>query len=255
MRRALEVPPRRLCLVLDEYELLFEGTDGQPSVPGVGSFLRMARALSMETGRFSLVLIGRDDAWLRGPMLEGFPNPLLGWCADHVVGPLDRPEADELLTTLGARVGLRVGESSRHTAWRWTAGHVLLLRQFGSALLETAHRRGGTPSRRTDALCDEAVDAYLDRSKVRGITGDVLDLLSRRSPPAYALLRDLLASRKTAASFARHGGWHGEGARTLRRLGILLGSSADPFVSETLRIEAPFLPEPPATNQQEGQAA
>src|SRR5262249_32147342 len=134
LRLALARSSLPLCIVLDEYDLLFPGYGSEPGFAGVERIFGILRALAQETRRVAGAVIGRDPVFIERPLMGGFTNPMLGWVVPYWLGPLRREEAEELLTRLGRRVGLDVGGETIDLAWRWTGGHPLLLRQFGSAL-------------------------------------------------------------------------------------------------------------------------
>lgn len=226
-----------LAIILDEYDLLFEGPGGDGAIPGLEHFFGGLRAFSQETGQLSLTVIGRDPEYFRSPTWNGVPNPMLGWFIPKWVGPLDRKGADELLSTLGRRVGLLAGKRTKDTAYRWTLGHPLLHRQYGSALRELV-RATGQPAEQTetDTFCDEAVAHFLERDAVTDLCREIFDILSTRYPPANGLLEALAQSPSSAWAtlLERHGGFRAEPARVLRNFGVLLGSPSTPMLPEVL---------------------
>jgi hypothetical protein len=154
------------------------------------------------------------------------------------LGPLRHDEAHELLTRLGKRVGLDVEHETAELAWRWTGGHPLLLRQFGSALLEIARRRESAPaSSPTDLLREEAVNVFLERDAVRTIVAEVKALLSSRFPEALALLQELADTNGdgTELLLVQHRGWNGDAERVLRNFGLLAGTAEHPTMAEAIR--------------------
>ncbi|WP_428265969.1 AAA family ATPase [Haliangium sp.] len=230
LRTAITAAPpatEAVCVVLDEYDTLFEA-----KVP-VLRLLRMFRALAQEHGRLSLVFIGRDNDFLSAEHVEGHPNPMRAWVHDHWLHGLASAEADELLINLGKRVGLTVGDATRAHAYRWTGGHPALLRQFGSALLEVARaEREHASDIETDRLDLEVVaERFLERGKVEEIQDEVFGLIRARYPRAHALLSDLIrcdSPAEMSATIRRHGGWHDQATRVLRRFGHLSGSLRQP---------------------------
>ncbi|MFS8069739.1 MAG: hypothetical protein ACMG6S_25515, partial [Byssovorax sp.] len=228
LRLALTRSGLPVCIVMDEYDLLFEGYGGEPGVVGIERLFGLLRALAQETRRVAVAVVGRDPVFLERPLMGGFTSPMLGWAVPFWLGPLRREEADELLTRLGRRVGLELSAETADVAWRWTAGHPLLLRQFGSALLEVARERGGSPgSVPTDPLCAPAIDAFMDRDAVRTIVAEVKALLGSRFPEALSLLQELseVNGAGPAAALEQHDGWNGDAARVLRNFGLVAGDA------------------------------
>ncbi len=229
LRTALEAQPRPIVFVLDEYDLLFEGYSGEPGIPEAHRLFSLLRSLSQATGRVSLALIGRDPVFVQRPHLGGFTSPLLGWVEPRWLGPLRSDEADELLVRLGKRTCLNVGAATRETAWQWTGGHPLLLREYGSALFELAHAPPSRPrTLETDILRDDAVDIFYGRDGVRTVCGEVRMLLEIRFPEALSLLAALADSpqNKVREVIDRHGGRRGSSAMLLAGFGLLIVDDA-----------------------------
>ncbi|MCC6559070.1 MAG: hypothetical protein IT372_39605 [Polyangiaceae bacterium] len=231
-----DLPP--ICVVLDEYDFLFESSDPQPAIRGIEQVFAVFRACAQQSGKLSLVVIGRDPEHFRRPRINGVTNPMLNWLTLHWVGPLDRPGADELLETLGRRVGLGVGSATRELAWRWTGGHPLLHRQYGSALLTVARKgKGGNESTPTDPLSEAALDPFLERDAVVDTCREIFDLLSTRYTSSAALLEELAreSASQAAEVIQRHGGFAAPGAKMLRNFGLIAGDAGAPILPEVIR--------------------
>jgi hypothetical protein len=240
LRLALNRTTLPICFVLDEYDLLFEGYGGEAGMPGVERLLGLMRAEAQATGRVSLALIGRDPVFLDRPLLGGYTNPLAGWAKPMFLGPLAQRDADELLVRLGKRVGLDVGPATRETAWRWTGGHPLLLRQYGAALYEFAHAPPTRPRPvPTDPIHEDAVELFLQRDAVETIGREVRALLAARFPEALTLLEALADAphEQARAIVERHGGPRARPINTLVRFGIATGSPVAPSLPEVFRAE------------------
>jgi hypothetical protein len=239
LEAALERTDLPLCVVLDEYDLLFEGSGGQPAIAGIEKLFRMFRAVAQQTGRLSLVVIGRDSGFFENPDMNGWPNPMLNWLVPFWLGPLSADGADELLTKLGRRVLLDVGPETVSLARDWTGGHPLLHRQFGSALLEKSRARKEASREHvaTDPFCQEALDLFLARDAVTTICREVSHLLSSRYPEAAALLERLccISQQEAASLVEERGGWLRTEARLLRNLGLLLGDVDSVRIPEVFR--------------------
>lgn len=237
LRLALARSTLPVCIILDEYDLLFEGYGGETGFLGVERLFGLLRALAQETGRVAVAVIGRDPVFVERPLAGGFTNPMLGWVVPFWLGPLGRDEAKELLTRLGRRVGLLVGPETVETAWRWSGGHPLLHRQIGSTLLEVARKREGVSPVPTDPLCEEAIGAFLNRDAVHTIVAEVKALLASRFPDALALLHDLAEVNGHGPDVALdpYDGWSGDAARVLRNFGLVFGTADHPTMAEVLR--------------------
>ncbi len=238
-----------LCVVIDEFDLLFERVGGATPVPGISRLFRLLRALSQRhPGRFSLVLIGRDPRLLDAPMLEGVTNPLLLWCHTFWLGPMRPPHDGNLLRHLGRRVGLAVGPRSVEQARAWTGGHPLLLRQWGSVLWSVAQKRRSRWGASTDALLEGVEGDFRGRDTVMTVAREVIDLLQTREPSSFALLEELAMAAAPGEVIARAGGLSAPACQTLIRYGIL---AQDPlalprFLTDWLCRMAPARAAPPS---------
>jgi hypothetical protein len=219
-----EVPA--VCFVIDEYDLLFEGYGGEPAVKDVEQILALFRQIAQATGRVSLALVGRDPVFVTQPLVNGFTNPLLGWVEPFHLGPFSDEDATELLRRLGRRVGIEVDDATVALALRWTGGHPLLLREYGSALHEVAR------TSRSETMREQAVDVLLRRDAVHTICGEVEVLLETRFPDALALLRALVtgpdAAARTVLEQAGAGG--GRAGKVLFDFGLVRGTARAPWV-------------------------
>ncbi|HEY4593987.1 MAG TPA: AAA family ATPase, partial [Thermoanaerobaculia bacterium] len=239
LEAALERTDLPLCVVLDEYDLLFGGSGGQPAIVGIEKLFRTFRAVAQQTSRLSLVVIGRDSSFFEDPEMNGWPNPMLNWLVPFWLGPLSADGADELLGKLGRRVLLDIGPETASLARAWTGGHPLLHRQFGSALLEKSRARKGNLREHvaTEPFREEALDLFLARDAVTTICREVSHLLTSRYPEAAALLERLCCTspQEAARLVEERGGWLRAEARLLRNLGLLLGDSESLWIPEVFR--------------------
>ncbi len=218
----------RLCFVIDEYDLLFEREGGRGPVPGLSYLFRLLRGWAQQwQGAVSLILIGRDPEHVSVPRLDGISNPLLAWFKPMWLGPLTPPRDAELLRRLGQRVGLSVGDETVALAHHWTGGHPMLLRQFGSALLQEVRRQHGDGRLgvATDPYREEAARLFIERRHVHTISREILDLLGKRFPAAHSLLLELVAAEGHRLDLTVPSVAQGDAAHVLRSFGILDGAT------------------------------
>ncbi|MEZ4314553.1 MAG: hypothetical protein R3F14_41595 [Polyangiaceae bacterium] len=243
-----------LAIVLDEYDLLFLGSSGQDAISGLDVLFGGLRAISQTTERLALAVIGRDPSHFRRPTWNGVPNPMLNWFIPQWVGPLDRKGADDLLSTLGRRVGLRVGKATKDVAFEWTGGHPLLHRQYGSALRERVRSTGSRLEEvDTDPFCAEAIELFLERDAVVDTCREIFDILGARYPASGTLLEEMSLAEPGARSGIMEalGGFRGEAAQMLRNFGILKGVAVRPLLPAVICWYAQNLH--PARNQSAAQ--
>ncbi|MCC7000104.1 MAG: orc1/cdc6 family replication initiation protein [Deltaproteobacteria bacterium] len=225
IRLTMEKTALPLCIVLDEYDFLFEGSQGQPPIANIAAFLRLLRGWAQQTQRLCVVVIGRDPTPFQSPEVDGFPNPMLGWFVTRWLGPLAPQRANELLSRLGKRVGLDIGSVTLELALSLTGGHPLLHRQFGSSLLEHTNDRPLNSSHlNTDVLCKAAALDFHERGAVREICHEILHLLRTRFQASYDSL--VHAARTSPIEALHHASWSSPAVVQLRNFGLFLGSAA-----------------------------
>ncbi len=218
---------QRLCVVIDEYDLLFEGESGEGAIPGIGRLFRLLRGWSQtRQGNVSLILIGRDPTYLSAPEIDGVTSPLTAWCTPMWLGPLDPLKAVELLRKLGRRVGLDVGPASAALAQRWTGGHPLLHRQFGSALRSITRMKDPRWGAPTDPLVDQAPSRFVEREAVLDVMREIVALLRKRYPSALDVLVSMAHGASWEDALGERGGSDGDAGRTLRNFGLVTPENA-----------------------------
>ena len=230
-----------LVFVIDEFDLLFEGSGGQPPISGIEQLFQLLRAHAQETGRLVLVLIGRDPSFLEAPEMGGRTNPMLDWLVPRWLGPMKAEDANLLLKKLGRRVGLKIGAKTKRLARLWTGGHPRLHREFGSALLAASRETEENRTRfltghvETDDFSDRALELFLEHQGVLTICREIIHLLGEKYPVAVELLGELANSEgeERGRLLARRGGWQRPENRILRDFGLVQGSS-DPQIPQFL---------------------
>ncbi len=212
--------------MIDEYDLLFEGESDEGMIPGIGRLFRLLRGWSQSRqGAVSLILVGRDPTYLSMPEIDGVTSPLTAWCTPMWLGPLGRPKATELLRKIDRRVGLVVGAASAEVAQRWTGGHPLLHRQFGSALRLVTRAQDAAWGAPTDPVVAQAPSRFVEREGVLDVMREVVALLRKRYPSALNVLVGLARGANWEAALMEHDGSDGDAARTLRNFGLVTPES------------------------------
>jgi hypothetical protein len=218
---------RRLCVVIDEYDLLFEDESGKGEIPGIGRIFRLLRGWAQtRQGYVSLILVGRDPTYLSAPEIDGVTSALTAWCTPMWLGPLDPLKAVELLRKLGRRVGLDVGPASAASAQQWTGGHPLLHRQFGSALRSLTRMQDVAWGAPTDAIAKQAPSRFMEREAVLDVMREVVALLRKRYPSSLDVLVGLAHGASWEDALAERGGPDGGAEHTLRNFGLVTSANA-----------------------------
>ncbi|MDU0327636.1 ATP-binding protein [Microbacterium sp. KSW2-21] len=189
--RSLAKESVTLVLLLDEIEYLTPSDRidiSEGDMTSVSQFLGALRSLVQENENFTFVLSGLTSAIVENGRLFGRPNPLFSWAKTHFLAPFDRAEADELATSVGARMGINIDEPALATFFEATGGHAFLYRSLASSVVQKLpvdvfQRRIA----RADVLRD------LDDWK-RTVAGNINEMIShvRRYYPLEAVMLDLL---------------------------------------------------------------
>jgi len=218
---------RPICLIIDEHDLLIAGDNAYAA--GAVDLLRLLRALSQDPARLvRIVLVGRLPDRVNAPRLLGVPNPTLNYFRPHWVGPLRRAASDELLRHLGQAAGLRFDPSALDQAWELAAGHPLMTRLYGSALLklvQAAHPDRLLDDIDTTPFADTARKQLLRGHDARNHFAEIQDLLTHTAPLALELLGELAGHPDPAARWAEADGELPAEADLLRHYGLVDGET------------------------------
>src|SRR3954465_10955307 len=74
----------------------------------IAQFLGVLRSLVQENRNFTFLLSGLTSSIVEEGRLYGRPNPLFSWAKAYFLAPFKRPEADELATSVGSRMGIDI---------------------------------------------------------------------------------------------------------------------------------------------------
>lgn len=193
----------RLVLMLDEIEFLTPSDQidvAEGPMPQIAQFIAALRSIVQERGNFTFLLSGLTSAIVEGGRLYGRPNPLFSWAKPYYVGPLSRPEADELATTIGFKMGVEIEPSALKALYDASGGHAFLYRNLASAVV--------------DRLSEDILRRRITNSDVlyaigpwRGdIRGSIEEMIShvRRYYPVESILLDALSESSQLFSEMAH---------------------------------------------------
>lgn len=181
----------RVIVMLDEIEFLTPADRidvAEGPMPQIAQFLAALRSVVQESSNFTFVLSGLTSAIIEGGRLYGRPNPLFSWAKPYYIGPLSRDEADQLATTVGAKMGIEIEPPALTALYDASGGHAFLYRNLASTVVErlpidTLRRRISNP----DVLY--ALDSW--RGSIRGSIEEMVDHV-RRYYVEEAILLDAL---------------------------------------------------------------
>jgi len=134
----LEKDGHRILLLLDEIEYLTPSDRidiAEGDMPRVAQVLSVLRSIVQETSNFTFVLSGLTSAIVEGGRLYGRPNPLFSWARTVYVKPLAREEADDLASTVGGKMGIRIDPGALEALHEASGGHAFLYRSLASSVV------------------------------------------------------------------------------------------------------------------------
>lgn len=214
----LQQKGKTLVLLLDEIEFLTpsDQVDTQEAeFPALAQALASLRAVAQSNANFTFILAGLTNHILENGRLYGRPNPLFSWAKARYVGPLSRREADNLATTLGARMGIEIDDGALEALYEASGGHAYLYRNLASEVVGTlpmeTYRR---IMRRPD------VQYQLTPWK-RGIAGNVEEMINHltRYYPTEGVLLEIL--KESPADFAELANDEHKAIHHLSSLGLI----------------------------------
>ncbi len=181
----------RLVLLLDECDHLY------PHLVGAGywksdffSFWNALQSIkrSLDSPEELVYMIsGVNPSGVEQGSLEDQPNPLYETQRTYL-GPMTRPESDQLLSGLGGRMGLVFDADALQRTYELVGGHPLLLRRLGTAVHELALNRS-----ERKLITKREVERAFERRK-RDLFNQVnwfLEHLARVAPDEERLLLDI----------------------------------------------------------------
>jgi len=165
-----------LFFLIDEVEhLIPHELDGGAFHPGFEhyeSFFRLVRGLHQTDFRdvFGFAVVGADARLCLRGRWAGRDNPIFQYLSELYVGPLSSSETSEMISTLGAGMGINFTDAALATLYDLSGGHPMVCRQLCS---ETAKIAGDQrPATIDTPQVRSAVESYLTLKK--GYFGEIL---------------------------------------------------------------------------------
>ncbi|WP_344106501.1 hypothetical protein [Myceligenerans crystallogenes] len=182
---------KTLVLLLDEIEYLTpsDQVDTQEAeFPALAQALASLRAVAQSNPNFTFILAGLTNHILENGRLYGRPNPLFSWAKARYVGPLSRRDADNLATTLGARMGIEIDKGALNALYEASGGHAYLYRNLASAVV------GTLPMETYRRIMRQPDVQYQLIPWKRGVAGNVEEMINHltRYYPTEGVLIELL---------------------------------------------------------------
>lgn len=209
----------RILLLLDEIEYLtpLDRIDvAEGDMPRVAQWLAALRSLVQETDNFTFFLSGLTSAIVEGGRLYGRPNPLFSWAKSIYVTPLTREEADDLATTVGAKMGIQIESGALEALHEASGGHAFLYRSLSSAVVNRLPTNDFQRVMNRSAVLTELGDW---KSRVQGNIEEMIQHVKRYYANEAVMLEVLLDSPSDFAELAPS---EHVAVRRLKDLGLVL---------------------------------
>jgi hypothetical protein len=195
-------------------------------MPRVAQLLSALRSLVQETSNFTFVLSGLTSAIIEGGRLYGRPNPLFAWAKSIYVTPFTREEADDLATTVGAKMGIQMQSGALEALHEASGGHAFLYRNLSSAVVSHLPKDDFQRTMGRPAVLFELADW---KSRVQGNIEEMMQHV-KRYYATEAVMLELLMDDPT--DFAELANSEHVAVRRLRDLGLIqeVGGHYEPSV-------------------------
>lgn len=214
---AIQPHGARITVLLDEIEhLVPSGIDIiETDLPSIPQFLGALRSLVQEHTNFTFILSGLTSSLTELGRLYGRPNPIFSWAKSYHLSPLDQVEANQMATSIGGRMGVRIEAGALDLIYEASGGHAFLYRHLASHCISTLPKDSFERE-----LSARTVRSNIDswRMQIAGNVKEMLDHVSRYYP-TEAILLDLLEA--DAANFASVAYDHPLEVGHLRSLGLV----------------------------------
>ena len=194
----------RVVLALDEIEWLVPTNDEEMATRGrdflsvLGSLRGLKHELKDDLG---LVCCGINQYFTEIPTVLQYPNPVLDFFQCRYVAGLTRSDFDDMLKTLGHRMGISFAPSFLFEAFKRFGGHPYLARQFCSVVAQKERQR---PALISGDIFTSYYGEFLKDKKT--LVGQVMEYFRHFYPSEYEILTNIAHGRAAAVSdtAARH---------------------------------------------------
>lgn len=183
----------KVVLLFDEIELM------SPEAPGHiwgDSYLRVWRLLrglnQQMGGKLSYFVTGTNPSCIEVNRFGGRENPTYNYFVRYFLSPLSYSESKDLLSKVGARMGLEWTEPSVQQMMNYVGGHPFLLRALASKVHRATTPRLA-PISVTDELIATQVDPFL--LEMSSSLSQMIEVLDDYYPDEFMLLETLATGR------------------------------------------------------------
>ena len=189
VRHVLRNSKSNIVVLLDEIELMSPETPGSRWGDSFVRIWRLLRGLAQENpGRFSFFVTGTNPSCIEASRLLGRDNPIYNYFDRRFLSPFTSEECFELLSRLGARMGLQWSREAATRVVQYVGGHPFLLRAFGSRIHKALSPRF-EPKQVTLKKVTEQVDIFL--ADVNSTLSQMIEVLADQYKDEFFLLETL----------------------------------------------------------------
>ncbi|MFF0989557.1 translation initiation factor IF-2 N-terminal domain-containing protein [Kocuria nitroreducens] len=223
----------QVLLLLDEIEYLTPADRvdiAEDDIPRVAQFLAALRSIVQESENFTFILSGLTSAIVEGGRLYGRPNPLFSWAKVVYVKPFTRLEADDLASTVGGKMGIRIEPGALEALHEASGGHAYLYRHLSSAVVEHLPSDVFQRTMTKTSVLTELEDW---RSRVQGNVDEMIEHV-KRYYPTEAVMFELLMD--TPEDFKELAPSEHVAVRRLKDLGLVEDVDGEYQVSVVLEL-------------------
>lgn len=150
----------KLILFMDEIEELLPSNEkNEKPFQGYLEFLKVLRGLNQDKKLLIPVVSSVDSRFNQGRFADGKENPAYTMFVEFRLAGLSREDSDDLITTIGASLGLKYEENALKMIYDYTGGYPLLTRFLCGKIFESIPEK---PFTVTVTEVKTAVDDFLE---------------------------------------------------------------------------------------------
>lgn len=178
-----------VIIMLDEIERMFPSSEDSVWRKDFVRFWQLLRGFDQERpGILRFVISGTNPQCVESHAIFGEDNPIYSYFSTTYLGPLSELEAQELLGTYGARMGLEWKSSVIARVFDDTGGHPALLRTFASMVHRNSHPRHGSVSPALEEARDTSARFLTEQGP---LLAQIVAILEDQYADEFEILRTL----------------------------------------------------------------
>ncbi|WP_263170541.1 serine/threonine-protein kinase [Streptomyces sp. SCSIO ZS0520] len=194
IREIIEKTRRSIIMMLDEVELLSPSTPGSEWGSSFVRIWRLLRGLDQQfPNRLSYFVTGTNPSAFEVSNIGGRENPVYNYFKVQYLRPLAKDEVENLLVTLGNKMGLKWESAALERLASATGGHPALVRSLASIIHSARPPEGDVKFSVTQADVVSAIDRFLVEKS--SLLSQIVAILEEQYKDEYYLLELLARGR------------------------------------------------------------